>query len=65
VLAGLPRIRPRVRVFAGGPGWAGVPLPDSVDLVDTLVSATERIAAAVGTPVRRGVATTASSQSGH
>lgn len=58
LLAGLPRIRPRVRVFAGGPGWAGVPRPATAELVDTLTTATDRIAAAVGSgPRRRFVAT--------
>ncbi|HEY2763748.1 MAG TPA: MerR family transcriptional regulator [Pseudonocardiaceae bacterium] len=55
VLAGLPRIRPRVRVFAGGPGWSGVPLPASVELVETLATAADRIAAVASTTPRRRV----------
>ncbi len=65
VVAGLPRIRPRVRVFVGGPGWSGISLPVSVELVDTLATATDRIAATVGTGTRRRVATTVSSDGDH
>lgn len=62
LLAGLPRIRPRVRVFAGGPGWAEVPRPATAELVDTLTTATDRIAAAVGRGPRRRFATTGGSR---
>ena len=53
LLAGLPRIRPRVRVFAGGPGWSGVAVAAGVELVESLATATARIAAAVSTGSRR------------
>jgi MerR family transcriptional regulator, light-induced transcriptional regulator len=54
LLGGLPRIRSRVRVFAGGPGWTRVSLPAGAELLDTLGSATDRITAAVGNgPQRR------------
>ncbi|MGH3911036.1 MAG: MerR family transcriptional regulator [Pseudonocardiaceae bacterium] len=52
LLAGVPRVRPRARVFAGGPGWLGVGLPATAELVDTLTTATDRIAAAAGSGQR-------------
>ncbi|MGH3903535.1 MAG: MerR family transcriptional regulator [Pseudonocardiaceae bacterium] len=65
LLAGVPRVRPRVRVFAGGPGWPEAGLPVTAELVDTLTTATDRIAAAVGSGRRRQVATTVGSRSAH
>lgn len=53
LLGGLPQIRPRVRVFVGGPGWAEVRLPVAAELLDTLAVATDRIAAAVSNRLQR------------
>lgn len=64
LVAGLPRIRPRVRIFTGGPGWSAVSLPATAELVESLVAAIDRIAVAVGGDARPG-AMTAGSQSKH
>jgi DNA-binding transcriptional MerR regulator len=65
LLGGLPRLRPRVRVFAGGPGWAGTSLPLSVELLHSLAAATDRISAAGGTNSRRRVTNFPPSTIGH
>jgi DNA-binding transcriptional MerR regulator len=61
LLAGLPRIRQRVRVFVGGPGWTPRRLPRSAELLDDLASAGDRIAAAMGAEPRDRTMTTLSS----
>jgi methanogenic corrinoid protein MtbC1 len=55
LLAGLPQLRPKVRVFAGGPGWTGSDLPAATELLDSLTAATECISAAGGNDSRRRV----------
>ncbi len=46
MLRTLPRTRPQVRMFAAGPGWAGVDLPPRVIWLETLAAATDAISAA-------------------
>lgn len=46
VLEALPATRPRVRVFAAGPGWTEVTLPSQVQLLDSLEGAVEAVVAA-------------------
>ncbi|WP_307797513.1 MerR family transcriptional regulator [Actinomadura barringtoniae] len=47
-LAGLPGGRPRVRLLAGGPGWADDRLPERVHRVGTLPEAIAEVHAAYG-----------------
>lgn len=58
LLAALPRIRQRFRVFVGGPGWERPGLPQSVELLESLTSAADRIAGAVGARTHSTSATT-------
>lgn len=45
MVRGLPRTRPRARVFAAGPGWDGVELPPSAGRLESLAGAVGSLAA--------------------
>lgn len=47
VLRAVPALRPRVRTYVAGPGWAGRRLPTRVPVLETLAGACTEIAAAV------------------
>ena len=47
VLRALPRTRPGLRCFVGGPGWTGLELPPRVVLLGSLQEATDTISAVV------------------
>lgn len=61
LLTGLPRIRQRVRICVGGPGWENVSLPRSAELLESLPTGCERIAAAASARPARKPMTTFSS----
>ncbi|OLF12494.1 hypothetical protein BU204_29270 [Actinophytocola xanthii] len=50
VFTGVPRTRQRVRLFASGPGWFTVDLPDRVDRLEDLADAVHRIESLIGCP---------------
>lgn len=52
LINGLPRMRQRMRIFAGGPGWDPVLLPLQVELLHGLGSAVDRIEQVVLGPER-------------
>jgi len=53
VLRSLPRTRPEYRVFVAGPGWADIQTPPRVGRLESLVEATEALAAATNTAAAR------------
>ncbi len=46
LLRSLPRLRPPVRIFVAGPGWAGADLPPRITRLDALAEAVHAIRAA-------------------
>jgi hypothetical protein len=50
LLKALPRTRPGVRIFIGGPGWAGVPTGPRIVWLSSLQEATDAITAVASAP---------------